>query len=278
MNRRNVFVNLAVSLGAVLLISGSGQSDYKPGEVAKGASFKTLEGYELTLGEMETRSEVDLADERKSEYSVELIGTIKAPEKVDAVGVLEEFRVKSVYDNDKKDLFGRRRQAPRYSDDYNAFHDRIAPVEVEKTEIVRDAWTIQRMELATQVILAEKRSEHVLPAVVMEDYKQIAPGLKVRITSLRMSDDRKLTVRGSYKRIAEGPHKPFVEALYCLNDDKEVLGGGRWTKGDPTGSSGSLTWSFQLRRRQVHRDIRVVMVTECETQELRFNLKDIFQR
>ncbi len=270
----------AAILLPVVLAASAVMVALEPGEKAVGPEFKA-EAYTLAWGKLKTAAEVNFGKPKKSSYSIELEGTVAAPDDVDAVGVTTQLEVRLAVDGQGKQMkkaTSARRSGRDRSGAYSAFHGGIGQVKVPKTRLVGDATKIRKMTVAASVVVAKKRATAKLPAVVMEDFAALGHGVSVRITALRMSASRELTVNGSYKRINSGTQMPFIEAIYALGPDGEELGGGRWTYGGPFGKTGALTYRFKLPKGVTHQTLKFRIVTESETRRLAFELTDIFSR
>ena len=160
----------------------------------------------------------------------------------------------------------------------NAIHDGVGQVELARTQLPIDATRIRAITLGTEVVLAEERVATELPAAVMEDFRDIGNNIAVRITSLRMSSGRELTVNLSFERSVKGAGGAFIEKIFALDPDGKVLGGGRWTDGDPLGEKGTWTAKFKLAGDQVHQSFRFDIVTKSSSHKVAFEVKDIFKR
>lgn len=168
------------------------------------------------------------------------------------------------------------------SNRYNAIHERVGQVELSKSDLSADATHIAKAVFATNLVIATGRVSSTLPAAVMEDFKSVGQGISIRITHLQMSVTRELTVTASYQRLAEGTDSPFIEKVMALgekvNGKAPILGGGRWTDGDPFGKTGSLTAKFKLDGEQTHQSFRFDIVTESQTKNISIEVKNIFKR
>jgi hypothetical protein len=252
------------------------------------------EEYSLTFQQMENRSKVDLAERGGKEHSVRLEGKITAPTNEDAVAVTKEFTVGTIVDDEKNTLV-----LPKFTskstgagggspvakglqeyqmNTYTSFQNGSAEVEVPMTKLKRTAYLIQEMELKATVILAEERKDKTLPAVIMETPDQVVPGATVRITGLQLSPLRELTITVKCDRDRAGPAGPFVEQAWILDEDGGVIGGGRWTQGDPFSKTGTLTAKFDLPKGKNHKSVKFVACTKYSRKPLAFTIKDVFQR
>ncbi len=259
----------AVLLGmAVLLQAG------QPGEKAKGPEFKT-KGFTLVWGKLKTSSEVDLGDSTKSKYTVQLEGSMETPARMDVVAVDKRFVIRALADDKGGEITFKSSAATTAV--HNAIFDQVGQVELPRTDLSRDASAIAGMTAEAVIVIAQKRDKFKLPAVVMEDFKDVGNGISVRINSLSMNAKRELTVVLDYKRADATTESPFIEKIYALDPQGNALGGGRWTEGDPFGQTGKWTAKFKLAGDQVHQSLRFDVVTQSEARSLTFEIKKIFK-
>jgi hypothetical protein len=273
MIRRGFIVAAVVlALGALLVAATR-----KPGEKAKGLEFKS-EGYTLVWGGLKTSSDVDLNDEKQSKYSVQLDGTLEAPAGQDVVAVYKQLRIQSILDDKGGEIALRQKPILGAVNVHNAFHDGVAQVELARAELTRDASRIASITCETDIILARKRATATLPAVVMEDFKDVGAGIAVRITNLTMSPTRELTVLLAFKRADKTDAGPFIEQIIAMDPDGKDIGGMRWTEGSPFGTGNTWTSKFKLSGAQAHQSLRIVLVTESDVRKLTLETKGVFAR
>jgi hypothetical protein len=264
------FLGLAVLLAAgALLLAG------QPGEKAQGPQF-TSEDYTLALAKFASTAEINYNNSKKIKYSLSLEGSVAAPSGSDVVAVGEQLRFGPTTD-DKGASVSLKSTASRQAK-YNAFWDQIGQVKLARLDLPMDSTHLRTLVLDTDVVIALERDRTTLPAVVMEDFKDIGHGISVRLTGLQMSTSRDFTAKLSYKRAAANTTDPFIESIYALDPDGKDLGGGRWTEGDPFGKAGSYVYQFKLNGKETHRSLRLELVTKGERRKLSFAVKDIFVR
>jgi hypothetical protein len=270
----------------------SGRSSFKK-EASKGeVPAFTSDGYTLNLEKIESRSKVELAERGEREYTVEMEGRITSPKDQDAVAVTEELRVLRVTDAEKRDLrelakpkfkglgAGRSSTAqPRYrSSTFASFRKGVAEVEVRQIKLRRNSYTVETVELAATVILAEQREDRKLPAIVMESPTEIVPHLRLRITSLKMTAERELTIVAKFTRPKAGAVGPFLERFQVIGEDEEVIARGRWGQGDPFASTGTLTAKLTLPSGKTHKQVTFGACTKYTKKPLRFEVSGVFQK
>ncbi len=243
----------------------------QPGEKARGPEFKN-DSFVLVWGKMRTSGDVDLGDPSKSKYTLQLEGSMESPTDLDVVAVQKRFRIASVVDDKEAEMGGRATTGYSVSaaDAYSAIHDQVGQVELPRTDLLRDASKIRTMTVESEIIIAAKRVEVTLPAVVMEDFKDVGQGVSIRITSLQMSAGRDLSVTMSYKRPAAGANGAFIEKVFAADPGGRDIGGGRWTSGNPFSTAGTFTGKFKVDTSLRHQSFRIELVTECEIRKVSF--------
>lgn len=268
----------ALGVAAVVLGMAACLQAGQPGEKAKGAEFKT-KGFTLVVGKMKTSGDVDLGDNTKTKYTIQMEGSMEVPVRrdMDVVAVDKRLRIAALVDDKGADMAVKPPGAG-VTVQHNAIIEQVGQVELPRTELPRDASAIGSMTAEAVIVLAQKRDKFKLPAVVMEDFKDVGNDISVRITSLQMNSGRELTVVLDYKRADATTTSPFIEKIYALDPKGVVLGGGRWTEGDPFGKTGKWTAKFKLAGDQVHQSLRFDVVTQSEARSLSFEIKKIFKR
>ena len=265
----------ALFVAAALLVCGSLLAAGQPGERAVGPTFKS-EKFSLIWGKLKATSEVDFGDNSKSKYSLALEGCVEVPSDQDVVAVWKQIQIDKMIDAAGNAVS--LKPARTYGQRNNAIHNGVGQVELYRTELPLDATRIASVTFNTEVVIAEERTTVEVPAVVMEDFKDVGNGLAIRITNLRMSTGRELTVSLNFKRSSDGVGGAFIEKIFALDPDHKDLGGGRWTDGDPIGKTGIWTAKFKLSGDQTHQSFRFDIVTKSHSRRLTFEVKDIFKR
>lgn len=257
----------------VLLLVGTLSAGDVVGEKAKGPSFQS-EGYTFAAGTLRTSSDVNMGDPSKSRYNIQFDGSVEPPANLDVVALRERFDVRTVSNaagDTMLSLEGNRSYSSR--EKYNAVHNGVAQVELNRIDLTADASKIATMTVETEAIIAKKRAEAKLPAVVMEDYQDIGNGVWARISRLDMSRGRELKVTMETRRPGADTRSPFVEAVYALDPQGQELGGGRWTEGGTFATQQTWTAKFKLNGTQTHASFRLVLVIQSEQKHLTFEIQ-----
>lgn len=263
------------AFAAALLLCGSALPAGEPGERSVGPATKSGD-FLLVWGKLKANSEVDFSDDAKSKYYLALQGSVEAPPKLDVVALWKQVMIVSMTDDANHPVQTKPMRV--FGDRHNAIHFGVGQVELPRTQLPIDATRIRAITFGTQVVVAEERTTTEIPAAVMEDFKPIGSDIEVRITSLRMSTGRELTVQLNFRRAGKGISGAFIERIFALDPRGEVLGGGRWTDGDPLGAKGTWTAKFKLAGDQVHQSFRVDIVTKSSTHKVAFDVEGIFKR
>ncbi len=248
--------------------------------------------YTLSLEKLESRAKVELAERGEREYTVKLEGRITAAKDEDAIAVTRQLKVLQIIDAEKRNLreltkpatkgFALGRSSgtrPRYRlNTFASFRKGAAEVEIPQTRLRRDRYTVDTVQLAATVLLAEERQSKKLPAIVMETPTEIVPGIRLRIMTLKMTAERELTVVARFTRPKAGAVGPFLEQVWVLGEDEEVIAHGRWGRGDPFGNTGTLTAELPVPRGKTHKKITFGVCTKYTKKPLTFQVSGIFQK
>jgi hypothetical protein len=268
----------ALAAAAVVLGMAACLQAGQPGEKAKGPEFKT-KGFTLVVGKLRSSADVDFGQTEKTKYTIQWEGSMEVPARhdLDVVAVESRLHIAALVDDKGADM-AVKAAGPGATVQHNAIIEQVGQIELPRTDLPRDASAIGSLTAEAVIVLAQKRDKFKLPAVVMEDFKDVGNDILVRITSLQMNTSRELTVVLDYKRPEANTTAPFIEKIYALDPKGAVLGGGRWTEGDPFGKTGKWTAKFKLSGDQVHQSLRFDVVTQSEARSLSFEVKKIFRR
>ncbi len=237
-------------------------------------------GYSYEVSKVRTASDVCLhlgSNQNKSTYSVEFSGDFKVVKDADVVAVEQSFvplEAPGAKGNNLYNMNSRKSGAPRYT----AVHTRVAQMGLPRTELLANAFLIDKMRVQAEVVIAKKREEKVFAVRGMEDFERVADGLSIRIRNINMSDKRELTVVVKYTRTEAGTRMPFLEAVYALDTQGKEIGGDRWASGDPFATTGELTYKFYLSGDQTHKSLRLVAVTDNAAETVAFDISGAFQK
>ncbi|MBL7220116.1 MAG: hypothetical protein ISS69_08375 [Phycisphaerae bacterium] len=257
---------------------------------ARGVIFEKW-GYKLKLTRLDSQCTINLGKDAKtpSTYSLDIEGSCKMPEDVDGVLITQEIRVLKALTVTGKDIrvapkVRSGRSAPKYRSGTFAPILRVeknlhvAEVEISKLDLKTNPYTIDKLETELVVVVAVDRVEKSVPAAVSQTLQELATDLKARVSSMRISSKRELTLEMSCLRRYAGPKGAFIEAIRALDADGKIIGQSRIRDGDPLGQKGKVTASFTLSGKAEPASLIATIVTESKTRKIPFEITGIFQK
>ena len=269
-------------LGGFVIAGAVAAAAALPDKPPTGVTFKQ-DAYALIVTEVNASSELNFAEPKRTKHTINLEGMLQVPPRRDVVAVKVALEVLDAFDDKKNDILARTRKRrtrtyrPGTYVPVNPATSR-GEVELQKTTLAANAYTIRAMTVQTEVIIAKSRRSSRLAAAVMKEPVDIVDGLVIRISGVKLGAKGELVVTTEYVRPMAGPGGPFLEAVYAVDEDGKRIGGGRWTDGDPFGKKGKITVRLKLEPGAVHKSLRFVAITEDQTQALTFKLTKIFQQ
>ena len=257
---------------------------------ARGVIFEKW-GYKLKLTRLDSQCTINLGKGAKgpSTYSLDIEGSCKMPEDVDGVLITQEIRVLKALTVTGKDIrvapkVRSGRSAPKYRSGTFAPILRVeknlhvAEVEISKLDLKTNPYTIDKLETELVVVVAVDRVEKSVPAAVSQTLQELATDLKARVSSMRISSKRELTLEMSCLRRFAGPKGAFIEAIRALDADGKTIGQARIRDGDPLGQKGKVTANFPLSGKAEPASLIATIVTESKIRKIPFEITGIFQK
>ncbi|XAM00511.1 hypothetical protein OT109_03790 [Phycisphaeraceae bacterium D3-23] len=236
------------------------------------------DGYLVTITNYEASTEIDY-EEGDATHEVELNCRVLQPERLDVVCLLEQLTVGEAIDDEGDDIYLPPRRRRGSSDDrkYVAFAEGLVEIELKSAELERPAYTIERMELITEAVIAEERGEFELRAIVMDDELETPFDTTVRLSEMKIGRDHVAEVVIEFERETD-PGRPLPEAIFALDEDGNVLGGGRWTEGTNIfAGEGTFEAEFLVTDDADVTTLRLVFLTEYEVVPMHFDVEGVFQ-
>ncbi len=274
--RTKVTLLLTVLTAAAPAVGGP-----RPAEKGPVPEFKA-EGYTLACHTLETSTKIDLAEKGERQHTLALEGVLTRPEREDVVAVTGELKVVAVVDANEDSLLPRSERgaaSDRYrKGTYVGLLSGAAKVAVDRLQLAANPYKVRAMTVEAEVIVAKERDQKRLPAVVMQDEAELVPGLKVRITGLRLEKDGEFRVMVRCTRSSGGSRGAFIEKVFALDEDGAIIAGAGWSEGDMFAESGFLTARFAMPAGKAHKALRFIIVTDHVAKTVSFRLRDIFQR
>lgn len=270
--RRWTFLVVASCLAPVCLAPAVAGPDDPP-------EFEQEEGYTLTVLTYRAGTDIDY-DSAEVTHEVELTCRVSAPDRLDVVCLRQVLTVVEAEDDEGDDIYlpPTRRGRGSTDADYVAFEDGVVELELKSAELSRSAFTIQRLVVETEAVIAEERDEFEMPAIVMDDDLETPFDTSVRISEMKIGRDHEANITIEFDRETE-PGRPLPEAVYALDEDGNVLGGGRWTTGtDIFSGRGEFEAEFLVADDADVTTLRLVFLTEYALEPVTFEVVEIFQR
>jgi len=281
-------VALTLAIGAAMLPAD--ENSVMQAVAAKGVVFDSW-GYKLKFTRLEAKSDVSLGTRAKkpSTYTLDIKGSCKIPDDVDGVLMTEHLKVKKALTAGGKDI----RKPARVTSGKSVAKYRagtftpilwlkknlkVAEVKIDKLALVTNPFRIEKIEAQLAVVTALARTEKSVPAVVSQTSRDLAPGLKVRVSAMRINVRRELSIEFSCVRRFSGPKGPFIEAVTALDSSGKIIGKARIISGDPLGAKGKVTSLFTLTGRNEPADLLITVVTDSKVRIIPFEITGIFQK
>ncbi|MFI4861393.1 MAG: hypothetical protein ACIAXF_12015 [Phycisphaerales bacterium JB063] len=239
--------------------------------------FEQDEGYRIAVTQYEASTEIDY-EEAEATHEVAMTCLVHQPERLDVVCLLEQLTVVEAIDDEGDDIYlPPRRRSGSGSEEYVAFAEGMTSVELKSAELERPAYTIERMQLVTQAVIAHERGEFELRAIVTDDPLDTPYATTVRLSEMKIGRDHVAELVIEYDR-EDDPGRPLPEAIYALDEDGNVLGGGRWTEGSEIfAPDGKFEAEFFVSDDADVTTLRLVFLTEYEVVPMQFEVEEVFQ-
>ena len=257
---------------------------------ARGVVFKKW-GYVLKLTRLDTKCIVNLGKDAKrpSAYSLDVDASCKMPEDVDGILITEQIKVLKALTATGKDIrlppkAKSGRSAPQYRSGtftpilQTGKNLRVAEVGISKLALKANPYTIDKLETELAVVVAVDRIDKSMPAAVSQTLRELTGGLKARVSSMRISSKRQLSLELSCLRQFAGPKGAFIESVRAVDADGKTLGQTRITNGDPLSRKGKVSAEFVLSGKSEPSSLIATIVTESKVRKIPFEITGIFQK
>jgi len=292
MTRKWIGVLAVCVLGVCTAFLPADEKSVAKAVAARGVIFEKW-GYKLKLTRLDSQCTVNLAKNAKnpSTYSLDIEGSCKMPEDVDGVLMTEQIKVLKALTVTGKDI----RLPPKARSKSGGSRARyrsgtfvpilrlaknlhVAEVEVSKLALKANPYTIDKLETELAIVVAVDRIDKSLPAAVSQTLQELTTGLKTRVSSMRISSKRELTLELSCLRQFAGPKGAFIEAIRAVDAEGKTIGQARIRDGDPLGQKGKVTAHFALSGKAEPASLIATIVTESKIRKIPFEITGIFQK
>lgn len=195
------------------------------------------EEYGLIVTEYQASTEAKLVRKKDVTHEIELLGYIRPSEDDDIIGFSTTLEPKKALTADGDDILARQGRSGR--EEYSAVVPRLdftnrkgkplemAFVEINQCELDQPGAYIEELKVQAVSIVAKDREEEEFPAVVADRFLDVGHNVAIQVTAMEVKGRGVMTVKLDVQR-SGGKRDTIVDALYALNEDGDVIGGGRW--------------------------------------------------
>ncbi|MBT3198423.1 MAG: hypothetical protein HN350_00745 [Phycisphaerales bacterium] len=257
---------------------------------ARGKIIDTY-GYKLKVTSFESKCNVELSPtpRKASTYTLNIDASCKMPDDVDGVLITEKIKVlKALTDRGANIIKPAKARSGRTKKTYKTgtftpiLHLgktlRVAEVKVDKLELITNPFRIARLETVLAVVIASARDTKTIPATVSQTSRELATGLKARVSTMRINSKRELYVEIACLRREAGPRGPFIEVIKAVDSSGKTIGVGRINEGDPLSLKGNVIAEFTLTGKGEPAELEITVVTESSVKTIPFEIGGIFQK
>lgn len=276
-------------LASGLFLVGPSAADNK--EIPDGPGWHNRDDYVFGIISYKAGSEIDFDKEDGPEHHFEFEGWILPPKDVDVVCFAEQVTVREVIDDEDDDILvpeRRRRETEvaglkfspvleKYYFDPRGNPVTRALVEVDECEITRPAYVVEKVQLRVEAVVAKRKEVVEIPAVVTDNKTRLDIGVTVRLSSMTIEDDGKVTATVICER-GRGTGQPILDSMFGVDNRDRRIGGGRWVKPvEVFAEVVEFEAEFLIESDSDIDHLELVFVTQSEIREITFEVDEIFQ-
>ena len=195
------------------------------------------DGYGLVVFEYEASTDAKLLRKKDIKHEIEFKALLRPSEDDDVIGFRTALAPKEALNEDGDNIIadegkGRRdlHSAVYPRQDYPDRKGRpidMAYVELTPCELDQPAAFVEELEVHALAVVAEERESEKFPAVVADRFLDVGHNVAIQVTAMEVKAEGVMTVKLDVKR-SGGKRDTIVDSLYALNEDGDVIGGGRW--------------------------------------------------
>ena len=195
------------------------------------------DGYGLAVFEYEASTDANLLRKKDIKHEIELKALLRPSEDDDVIGFRTALEPKKAENEDGDNIIADPGKGRR--DLHSAVYPRqdypdrkgkpieMAYVELTPCELEQPAAYIEELEVHALAVVAEERETEEFPAVVADRFFDVGHNVSIQVTAMEVKAKGVMTVKLDVKR-SGGKRDTIVDSLYALNEDGDVIGGGRW--------------------------------------------------
>jgi len=252
-------------------------------------AYRSDGGYGLGVTEYSLESSADLLEGEAPEHSIELSALLQPPDNEDVLCFGTTLFVKSVEDDRGRDILRPQRQRGK-SKTFNAlipslaYKDRrgepllLCTSELDAIALERPGTAVAEMVVVATAVIVKERESEAIAAEVTDRYTDIGYGTSVQVTSMEIDRKGEMTITLSVKHTGT-KDLPVIDSVMALDSRGNTMGGGRWTNElELFGKGYDVELVFPIRGSEKSIDqLRVVLATEYEVEQIEFTIEDLFQ-
>lgn len=286
---RRLFPGLCLVLAGCLLWAGPVFADQ---EIPDGPGWHNRDDFVFGIIEYQAASVIDFDSDDGPEHSFEMEGWVRPPKDLDVICVAESVTVREVIDDEGDDILvpeRRRREAEVAGLKFAPVLDKFyfdprgqpitrALVEVDECELRRPPYVVEKVELRVEAVIAKRKEVVEIPAIVTDNKTRLDIGVTVRLSSMTIEDDGKVTATVLVER-GRGTGQPILDSMFGVDTRGRRIGGGRWVKPvEVFAEAVEFEAEFLIESDSGIDHLELVFVTQSEIREITFEVDDIFQK
>lgn len=240
-----------------------------------------ITGYEAT-------SQANFVKGESAKHTASLVGLLQAAPDQDVLCFKSRLSASSAKDDDRDERLvkGRDRRKEEYVPllPFQDLRDRrnqpilLAPVELETIELERPAYEIEMLLVEGTAVVVEERESAEIPAIVADRFVDIGNNTEVRITAMQVNNKGVMKVTMDLRREG-GDRGAVIDSMYALNEDGDVIGGGRWINQlDLFANRYEVELELALDKERGIDALRITLATEYEVVPVKFEIEKLFSK
>ncbi|MFK7790734.1 MAG: hypothetical protein AB8C95_14730 [Phycisphaeraceae bacterium] len=253
--------------------------------------FRDRAGFGLGITTYSLQTDADLLKGEDPEHSIELAGLLQAPEDEDVLCFSTTLLVKSAENSRGKDLLLPQRRRSNKDKKFRAlvpslkYKNRrgeplmLSLAELDSLSLDRPGTELAELVLVATAVIVEERESEEISAQVADSYNDIGFSTSVQVSSIEVDKKSEMTVKLNVKHTGN-KDLPVIDSVYALDRRGKVLGGGRWSNElELFGNRYEIELAFPVDGNEKSIDqLRIVLATEYEIEQIEFTIEDLFTR
>jgi hypothetical protein len=246
------------------------------------------DGYGIVIHKYTANSKGEYGKKQEIEHEIEFEGLIRPSDDDDIIGFRSTLRTVEARDEDGDDLYAgdERRKREKYSaviprPQYTSRRGgsmQMAFIELKECMLDKPGAFVDELELHALAIKAKDRESEVFPAVVADRFLDVGHNIAIQVTAMEVKAEGVMNVTLDVQR-GGGKGDTIVDSLYALNEDGDVIGGGRWINElDIFAKECEYEMVLLLEGEVTISKFKVVLATKYEIVPVPFIIENLYQR